>query len=80
MYGKLLGVVMAVLSVVVVPVLALAQTTQTISIENPNIDWTSIPPQIMSALTTPVIVGIGIALSVWVIFAGINFFRRSSRA
>jgi ABC-type Na+ efflux pump permease subunit len=80
MYGKLLGAVMVALSVVAVPALALADASQSIVIESPNIDWASIPTQIMSALTTPVIVGIGIALSIWVIFAGINFFRRSSRA
>jgi hypothetical protein len=59
---------------------AMAQTTnQTITIEQPNIDWSSIPTQIMSTLTTPVIVGIGIALSICVIFMSINFFRRSAR-
>ena len=80
MYGKIVGLVLGVLSFVALPVSVFAAAAEQVTIVEPNIDWAGIPQQIMGALTTPVIVGIGIALSIWVIFTGINFFRRSSRA
>jgi len=57
---------------------AFAQQGTGIEIQESNIDWTALPGQIMTALMAPVVVGIGIALSVWVVFAGVRFFRRAA--
>ena len=83
MYGKFVDAVCVALVMVstiffALPELAFAQSSQTITVEAPSIDWTSIPSQVLSAITTPIIVGIGIALSIWVLFAGVKFFRRSA--
>ena len=81
MYGKFVWMLLVALTIVALPALALAAAgdPEAIAVVAPDIDWTQIPSQVMVALTKPVIVGIGIALSVWVIFTGINFFRRSVR-
>ena len=56
-----------------------AETTPaSINIESANINWTQLPSQLMGELTTPIVVGIGIALSIWAIFAAVKFFRRSA--
>lgn len=75
-----LGLFAAVMSVGVVSLLsgeAFAQTGQTIDVQAPNINWASLPSTIIGALTTPIVVGIGIALSVWVILKAVSFFKRS---
>jgi uncharacterized membrane protein len=71
----------ALLSVGVVSVLSgevFAQTATEIPIETPNINWGALPDTIIQALTTPVVVGIGIALSIWVILRALAFFRRTA--
>ena len=55
-----------------------AQQGTEILIEDSGIDWTGLPAKIMGSLITPVVVGIGIALSIWVILAGVRFFRRTA--
>jgi len=56
-----------------------AQTTPTpIPLEAPNVDWMSLPSTLIGVLTTPVVVGIGIALSIWVILKAMTFFKRAA--
>ncbi len=54
------------------------ETAVSIPIQETNINWTELPTKIILSLTTPIVVGIGIALSVWVLFMGIKFLRRSA--
>jgi len=49
-----------------------------IPMEAPNIDWMSLPATLIGVLTTPVVVGIGVALSIWVILRAMAFFRRAA--
>ena len=56
-----------------------AQTTPIpIPMEAPNIDWLSLPATLIGVLTTPVVVGIGVALSIWVILRAMAFFKRAA--
>ena len=56
-----------------------AQTTATpIPMEAPNIAWEALPETLIGVLTTPVVVGIGVALSIWVILKAMAFFKRAA--
>jgi hypothetical protein len=57
-----------------------AQTGANVEIATTNINWSGIPQQIMTVLASPIVVGIGIALSIWVVFSALQFFRRSARS
>jgi len=53
-------------------------TPMAIPMEAPNIDWMSLPSTLIGVLTTPVVVGIGVALSIWVILRAMAFFKRAA--
>ena len=76
-----LGFCSAVFSVGLVSLLsgsAFAQTApESIPIEVPNIGWSALPTSMIEALKTPVVVGIGIALSIWVILKAMSLFKRA---
>ena len=56
-----------------------AQTTPVpIPMEAPNIAWSQLPETLIGVLTTPVVVGIGVALSIWVILKAMAFFKRAA--
>jgi hypothetical protein len=55
-----------------------AQTAVPIPLETPNIAWDALPSTLIGVLTTPVVVGIGIALSIWVILKAMTFFKRAA--
>jgi len=72
----------AFLSVGIVGVLSgevFAQTTPVpIPMEAPDIAWEALPATLIGVLTTPVVVGIGVALSIWVILKAMAFFKRAA--
>ena len=53
-------------------------TTPSLEVQDSGIDWSSVPGKVIDSLMAPAVAGIGIALSIWVIFAGLKFFRRSA--
>jgi len=55
-----------------------AQSATTIPLEPPNIAWEQLPSTLIDVLTTPVVVGIGVALSIWVILKAMAFFKRAT--
>ncbi len=58
--------------------LALAQENDTIPevvLTDPGIDWTAIPAQLMSQLMVPLVVAIGIGLSIWAVRKGVRLFK-----
>jgi hypothetical protein len=79
-----LAVIMAVISVSMTDILTgtvLAQTTTPptdLPIHAPNINWAALPATLIDVLTTPVVVGIGVALSIWVILKAMAFFKRAA--
>jgi hypothetical protein len=84
LFGKVrngLGLFVAMASVCAVSLCSgtlFAQTSTPIPLETPNIDWQSLPGTLIGVLTTPVVVGIGIALSIWVILKAMAFFKRAA--
>jgi hypothetical protein len=59
--------------------LAMAQEpTQAISVTKPNINWGTVATDLVTALTSVVIVGLGIAISVWVLMLVAKVFKRSA--
>jgi hypothetical protein len=61
--------------------LALAQgggSATTISVETPNINWGTVAADLVSSLTTVAVVGLGIAISLWVLFLVAKVFKRSA--
>jgi hypothetical protein len=77
-----MGFAVAVASVATVSVLssasAFAQEMQPIPVQAPDIDWLALPQTLIGVLTTPMVVGIGIGLSVWIIIKAMIFFKRSA--
>jgi hypothetical protein len=76
-----LGLAVAAASVGIVAVSSgtvFAQTAMPIPLEPPNIAWDQLPGTLIGVLTTPVVVGIGVALSIWVILKAMAFFKRAT--
>ena len=77
-----LGMFLAMVSVGAVSLCGVslfAQTTPTqIPLEAPDIAWDALPSTLIGVLTTPVVVGIGVALSIWVILKAMSFFKRAA--
>ena len=76
-----MGLFVATLSVFAVSVLsgtAFAQEPVPIQVQAPNFDWNGLSQTLINALLTPIGVGIGIALSIWVIMKAVSFFKRSA--
>ena len=76
-----LGLAIAVASVGVVALSSgtvFAQTSTPIPMEAPDIAWDALPATLIGVLTTPVVVGIGVALSIWVILKAMAFFKRAA--
>ena len=77
-----MGLFVATVSVFAVSVLsgtAFAQDPpMAIPLQAPSIDWMSLPTTLIGVLTTPVVVGIGVALSIWVILRAMTFFKRAA--
>jgi uncharacterized membrane protein len=42
------------------------------------LDWSTVATNLISALTTVAVVGIGIAISVWVLFMIVRIFKKSA--
>ena len=75
MYGKILSVFAFLFAAFCSVVTQAADPTLTVT--DSGIDWTTIADPVVSAIMAPAIVGIGIGLSVWVVLAGVRFFRKS---
>jgi hypothetical protein len=62
--------------------LAMAQTgggnAATITVTKPDINWGTVASDLVAALTSVVIVGLGIAISVWVLMLVARVFKRSA--
>jgi hypothetical protein len=53
-----------------------AQDAQSVEVAAPDIDWTSLPGDIMTALAQPIAVGIGIAISIFVVYMAVKLVKR----
>ena len=77
-----LGLLSAILSVAVVSVLSgsafAAGETTPITFNPPTFDWQGLSNNLIQTLISPIGVGIGIALSIWVVLRAVSFFKRSS--
>jgi hypothetical protein len=51
---------------------------ETITVETPDIDWSSVSSTMISALTTVAVVGIGVAISIWVLMMLVRIFKKSA--
>lgn len=51
-----------------------------IEITDSGIDWSTLPASLMGTLMTPLIVGIGIGLSLWVVMIGVRLLRRNAKS
>jgi hypothetical protein len=49
-----------------------------ISVTTPNFNWTQVATQVISSLTSVVGIGLGIGISLWVLFMVVRVFRRSA--
>jgi hypothetical protein len=73
--------VWAAFAVLAMSGLAVAQTggeATTITVTKPNINWGTVASDLVAALTSVVIVGLGIAISVWVLMLVARVFKRSA--
>jgi hypothetical protein len=58
--------------------IASAQTAETVTVQPLNIDWGSTASTLLTSLTSVAVVGIGVALSVWVLMMIVRLFRRTA--
>ncbi|MDR2344687.1 MAG: hypothetical protein LBE18_01335 [Planctomycetaceae bacterium] len=47
-----------------------------VPVSTPDIDWSSLPASIMGALAQPIAVGIGIAVSIFVVYMAVKLVKR----
>jgi hypothetical protein len=55
-----------------------ADESTTVSVTTPNINWGTVAADLVSALTTVAVVGLGVAISVWVLMLIARIFKRSA--
>jgi hypothetical protein len=58
--------------------LLFAADPEPVTVTVPEFDWGTVAADLVSALTTIAVVGLGIALSVWVLFLVSKVFKRSA--
>jgi hypothetical protein len=58
--------------------IVLAQTTSPIEVNAPSLDWGTVAADLVGALTEVAVVGLGIAVSLWVLFLIAKVFKRSA--
>jgi hypothetical protein len=51
---------------------------QVIDVTTPDIDWSTVAATLISTLTTVAVVGIGVAISIWVLMMLVRIFKKSS--
>jgi len=77
-FGLVVGVVSVGIAGLCSGELFAQNTSMPIPLEAPNIAWDQLPTTLIGILTTPVVVGIAIALSIWVILKAMAFFKRAA--
>jgi uncharacterized integral membrane protein len=71
--------VLAAVMVFALSGLALAADESAVSVVMPDITWGTIASQIITALTSVAVVGIGVGISVWVLTLVPRLFKRSTK-
>ena len=57
---------------------AFAQSGNSIEVMDAQLEWSTVPSQVVGSLIEPMVVAVGIAIGVWVVIAGVRFFRRAA--
>jgi hypothetical protein len=76
-YSFLAAVAVLALSGMSGMVMAAPEAT-TVEVTTPNIDWGSVAADLIGALTSVAVVGLGVAISVWVLMLIARIFKRSA--
>jgi hypothetical protein len=70
--------VLAAVMVVALSGLTMAAESTTVAVTTPNINWGTVASDLIGALTSVAVVGLGVAISVWVLMLIARIFKRSA--
>jgi hypothetical protein len=70
--------VLAAFAIVALSGIAMAAGEPEIEVTTPTLSWGTVASDLVAALTQVAVVGLGIAISIWVLFTVAKVFKRSS--